>query len=230
MFGTVLGVAGGALSAWLGSEASEDAAEAAKREREKQRARQEAWYNKNYYQDYLNTVNAQNALRRVRDEWAKRAQEARARQAVTGGTPEQAAAVAEAGGEAMGNAVANIAAAGEQDKRAIDAQKAAMDANMSAQEIAAAEAREAAGATLMANGIGTMVSSLGGLADVDFGGSKTTVKAAADTPPGMEVPVAAGRATRGIGVEPEVPVVAVPKVYTQEELNNMGRQAHGIYY
>lgn len=196
MFGTLLGLAGGALSAWLGSEASEDAAEAAKRERERQIARQEAWYNRNYYQDYLNTVNAQNALKRVRDEWAKRAQEARARQAVTGGTPEQAAAVAEAGGEAMGNAVANIAAAGEQDKRAIDAQKAAMDANMSAQEIAAAEAREAAGATLMANGIGTMASSIGGLANVDFGGSKPTVKATADTPPGMEVPVAVGRETK----------------------------------
>ena len=62
----------------------------------KQAAANEAWYNRNYYQDYLNTVGAQNAIKRYRDLLAEQTKEARARQVITGGTPEQAQAVAEA--------------------------------------------------------------------------------------------------------------------------------------
>ena len=148
--------------------AHKSATEANKQEAElaRQRAVSEAWYNRNYYQDYLNTVQAQNALKQYRNAWAERTKEARARQAITGGTPEQAAAVAEAGGEAMGNMVGNLAAKGQQDRAAIDAQKLAMDNNLSQQQAAIAEARQQAASNLMSSGASLIAS---GLQGVDWG-------------------------------------------------------------
>ena len=142
--------------------AHKSAAEAKKQEEElaRQRAAKEAWYNRNYYQDYLNTVQAQNALKQYRNAWAERTKEARARQAISGGTPEQAQAVAEAGGEAMGNMVGNLAAKGQQDKAAIDAQKLAMDANLSQQAAQMAENKQSAASNLMANGANLITSGL----------------------------------------------------------------------
>lgn len=98
-----------------------------------QSARNNAWYTRNYYRDYLNTVEAQNAMKRYRDAWEERTREARARAAITGGTPEQAQAVAEAGGEAMGDLMGNLAAQGESNKQMIDRQKLEMDNALAAQ-------------------------------------------------------------------------------------------------
>lgn len=126
----------------------------------KQAAANEAWYNRNYYQDYLNTVGAQNAIKRYRDLLAEQTKEARARQVITGGTPEQAQAVAEAGAEGYSNLVGNLAAQGEAQKQAVDAQKLAMDANLNAQALTMAQKQQQAGANLVANGINTFASSL----------------------------------------------------------------------
>lgn len=125
-----------------------------------QKAANEAWYNRNYYQDYLNTVGAQNAIKRYRDLLAEQTKEARARQVITGGTPEQAQAVAEAGAEGYSNLVGNLAAQGEAQKQAVDAQKLAMDANLNAQGLTMAQKQQQAGANLVANGINTLASSL----------------------------------------------------------------------
>lgn len=156
----VFGAAAGLASTLYGAHKS--AAEAKKQEGllANRKAANEAWYNRNYYQDYLNTVQAQNALKQYRNAWAERTKEARARQAITGGTPEQAAAVAEAGGEAMGNMVGNLAAKGQQDRVAIDAQKLAMDNNLSQQQAAIAEARQQAASNLMSSGASLLGNSL----------------------------------------------------------------------
>lgn len=163
MIGAIIGGVAGLAGSLIGAGAQRRAARKQEKELAKQRAANEAWYKRNYYQDYLNTVEAQNALKRVENAWAERTREARARQAVAGGTPEQAVAVAEAGGEAMGDMVGNLAAQGAQNKAAIDAQKLQMDANISAQESALAEAREQAGANLLSNGIGVAASALQGM-------------------------------------------------------------------
>lgn len=128
-----------------------------------QKAANEAWYNRNYYQDYLNTVGAQNAIKRYRDLLSEQTKEARARQVITGGTPEQAQAVAEAGAEGYSNLVGNLAAQGEAQKQAVDAQKLAMDANLNAQGLTMAQKQQQAGANLVANGINTLASSLQGI-------------------------------------------------------------------
>lgn len=146
----------------FGAAQQRKAAREQRRELARQRAANDAWYKRNYYQDYLNTVEAQNALKRYRNAWAEQTQQARARQAVTGGTSEQAQAVAEAGGEAMGDMIGNLAAAGQQNRQAIDAQKLAMDANLSQQQAAIAEAEQQAGANLINSGIAVATSALQG--------------------------------------------------------------------
>ena len=160
---SVIGLVGagiGLVSSLFG--AAKSAREAKKQEKElaRQRAANEAWYNRNYYQDYLNTVEAQNALKRVRNAWDERTREARARQAITGGTAEQAQAVAEAGGEAMAETVGNLAAQGQQNKAAVDAQKLAMDNNLSQQQMAIDEARQTAASNLMSSGASMITSGL----------------------------------------------------------------------
>ena len=163
MIGTIVtGVAAG-VGALMSASAQRKAAREQKRALEKQKAAQDAWYKRNYYQDYLNTVGAQNAINRVRKAWSEKTQEARARQAITGGTPEQAQAVAEAGGEAMGELMGNLAAQGEQNKQAIDAQKVAMDANMANAEAEMAAQQEAARANLVNNVINTGTSIMSGM-------------------------------------------------------------------
>lgn len=208
------------------------AVEAKKQEQElaRQRAANEAWYNRNYYQDYLNTVQAQNALKQYRNAWAERTKEARARQAISGGTPEQAQAVAEAGGEAMGNMIGNLAAKGEQSKAAIDAQKLAMDNNLSQQQAAIAEARQQAASNLMSSGASMLASSLPDVIEGAKGlkmPKKVTSTPTADTAPGMEKAVAAGRETRINPTSYDNPIVTPEPVQTQEQKNITGLTARG---
>lgn len=226
-FTAILGGAGvlsGVASSIFGSRSQRKAAKAQAAELARQRAANEAWYKRNYYQDYLNTVNAQNALKRVRQAWADEVQKARGRQAVTGGTPEQAAAVAEAGGEAISNTIGNLAARGEQDKRAIDAQKQAMDAEVSAQAQQMHAQEQAAGANLLSNGIGVALGGAQALASGLSAPKETTTPTTTEigAVPGNDAAVIAGRQAHGIGVEPETPVITAPKILTQEEKNLIG--------
>lgn len=160
MIGAIIGAAAGLGSTIYGVVQQRKAARKQEQELAKQRAANEAWYNRSYYQDYMNTVEAQNAVKRYRDAWAEQAQQARARQAITGGTPEQAQAVAEAGGEAMGDMMGNLAAQGQQNRQAIDAQKLAVDTNVSQQQMAIEEQRQQAAANLVNNGINVATSAL----------------------------------------------------------------------
>lgn len=223
MIATIAGVAGGLASGIYGAAQQRKAAREQKEELARQRAANEAWYNRNYYQDYLNTVEAQNALKRYRNAWAEQTQQARARQAVTGGTPEQAQAVAEAGGEAMGNVMGTLAAQGQQNRQAIDAQKLAMDTNLSAQEMAIAEAEQQAGANLINSGIAVATSALQGFEPKSASVAKTSV----DAVPGSEAAVAAGRDTRINPTSYDNPIITAPKELTEVERVALGRTNRG---
>lgn len=179
MIPALIGAGVGLATQLYGAHKSAAAAKEQEAELARQRAANEAWYNRNYYQDYLNTVQAQNALKQYRNAWAERTKEARARQAISGGTPEQAQAVAEAGGEAMGNMVGNLAAQGEQNKAAIDAQKLAMDNNLSAQQMQIAEARQQAASNLMSSGASMLTSGLQAMGG-GIGYADKSVQAVAD--------------------------------------------------
>lgn len=226
---SVIGLVGagiGLASSLFG--AAKSAREAKKQEEElaRQKAANEAWYNRNYYQDYLNTVEAQNALKRVRNAWDDRTREARARQAITGGTAEQAQAVAEAGGEAIGGTIGNLAAQGQQNKAAIDAQKLAMDNNLSQQQMAINEARQTAASNLMSNGASMITSGLQAMESTKAPAAAAP-KVTADTVPGMEAAVAAGRETKINPTSYVEPIITPTKELTQEEKNELGLKKRG---
>ena len=236
----LIGAGVGLASSLFG--AAKSAREAKKQEAElaRQRAANEAWYNRNYYQDYLNTVEAQNALKRVRTAWAERTREARARQAITGGTTEQAQAVAEAGGEAMAETMGNLAAQGQQNKAAIDAQKLAMDNNLSQQQMAINEAKQTAASNLMSSGASMITS---GLQAMD-GGNKKADAAPAGIPkqnvdvelpktvenlsvPGGTAPAAGMMDARVMqsAAKTEVPNLVVPEDKTVGVIAGRGKEA-----
>lgn len=185
----IAGLASGLLSTGYGAYKEHKAVKEREQAQADHRARNEAWYRRNYYEDYLNTVGAQNAMKAYREAWEERTREARARQAITGGTPEQAQAVAEAGGEAMGNLVSNLAAQGADNKRRADEIKLQMDADMYKQDVADAEAKMAAGATLRENGMSLVSNSLQAFGS--SGGTRSTGGTTSDgglvTPPSKTI-------------------------------------------
>ena len=162
ILGAIGAVAGLASTIYGAAQQKKAAKEQEKLLNDKQ-AKQEAWYNRNYYQDYLNSVEAQNAIKKYKDMWAERTKEARARQVISGGSPAQAQAVAEVGAQGLGDMMGNLAAQGAARKQEVDAQKLSMDTNIINQKSDIEEARQQAGANLVANGISTMTSSLQGM-------------------------------------------------------------------
>lgn len=195
---TIAGV--GALASGAGLFSGWKSAKDAKKEQEKlqreQRARNEAWYARNYFQDYLNSTDAQNALRRAKEARDEHSRQLRARAAISGATPEQVERAEQAGAEVVGNTIANLAAQGSAIKREVDRQKQAMDADLNAQEQAMVAQEQAAGENLMANSANLLGSSLmmgaGAFADKGAATAKSstatstsTATQAADTTPAI---------------------------------------------
>lgn len=222
-----IALAAGAAGATKGALDARKAARERRKQISEQKAKNEAWYARNYHEDYLNSVAANNAIKRVRDSWSDATREARARQAVSGGTPEQAAAVAEAGGEAMANTVGTLAAQGESNKRAIDAQKQAMDANIAAQEGAIADAEQQAGMNLVENGIGVATSAAQMFGAKKAPAPKKEPKPVVDAIPGSEAAVAVGRETRINPTSYTTPIVTPSEELSQEEKNVLGVTLRG---
>lgn len=164
----------GAISAGVGLAGSIAGAlgsrSAARRQRrllDKQRAANEAWYARNYYGDYLNSVEAMNAMRRVNDTIRERSQAARARAAVTGATPEQSVAIEAANGRNVADLMGNLAAQGDAYRRHVDERKQQMDAGVNSAAAGIAEAQQGANAQLMSAGLRSVMN---GLSQFDFSG------------------------------------------------------------
>ena len=158
--------AAGALAGALGARK-----QAREREREiaKQEARNEAWYNRNDYGDYLNTVEAMNAVRRVNDTLRERSLAARARQVVAGGTPEIAVAQEAENARGVADLMGSLAAQGDAYRRDVDARKQQLDAQVSGARQAIADNRQAANAGLMSAGLRSVMN---GLSQFDLGNVK----------------------------------------------------------
>lgn len=97
--------------------------EAKERKRmEKQRAawnaENEAWYNSDYYGDFTQRLDVQNALKKMRDEMDRQTKLESSRQAVTGATDEVKLAGMDSRNKALSGVIGNIAASGEQYKEA----------------------------------------------------------------------------------------------------------------
>lgn len=164
MIGTLLGLGAGLAGGIMGGVKSAKAAKAQQQMINQQRAKNEAWYNRNYYQNYLDSKEAQSAIKRVEDTLRRRNQEAQATAAVTGGTPEAVLAQQENDQKLMGDVAGNLAARGDAVKRQVDAQNQANENALMQQQMAQYQANEAGGSQLLSNS-GSLIGSALSLLD-----------------------------------------------------------------
>lgn len=145
---------GGLASGIFGGIKSAKAAREQQRLINEQEAKNNAWYNRNYYQNYMESSEAQAAMKRVENTLKKQNQEARATAAVMGSTPEAAVAQQQANNEILDNTATGLAAQATQRKTQVDAanqqnQNAILNARLGQSQM-----NEQGGAQLMSNGLG----------------------------------------------------------------------------
>lgn len=118
---SAIGAGAGLLSSFLGGGAASRAAKEAERRQRAMEAKEDAWYNRNYYQDYVDTAAGQNLVRRAKEfakgQWKKAA----GAQAVAGGTDAATQMAKDAGNKMVGDTLANIAATDQSRKSQVDA-------------------------------------------------------------------------------------------------------------
>lgn len=154
MIGAILGAVGGLASGIFGGIKSAKAAREQQRLINEQESKNNAWYNRNYYQNYMESAEAQAAMKRVENTLKKQNQEARATAAVMGSTPEAAVAQQHANNEILDNTATGLAAQATQRKMQVDAanqqnQNAILNARLGQSQM-----NEQGGAQLMSNGLG----------------------------------------------------------------------------
>lgn len=145
---------GGLASGIFGGIKSAKAAREQQRLINEQESKNNAWYNRNYYQNYMESAEAQAAMKRVENTLKKQNQEARATAAVMGSTPEAAVAQQQANNEILDNTATGLAAQATQRKMQVDAanqqnQNAILNARLGQNQM-----NEQGGAQLMSNGLG----------------------------------------------------------------------------
>lgn len=154
MIGAILGAVGGLASGIFGGIKSAKAAREQQRLINEQESKNNAWYNRNYYQNYMESAEAQAAMKRVENTLKKQNQEARATAAVMGSTPEAAVAQQQANNEILDNTATGLAAQATQRKMQVDAanqqnQNAILNARLGQSQM-----NEQGAAQLMSNGLG----------------------------------------------------------------------------
>lgn len=155
-----IGLGAGLLGGVMGGVKAAKSAKDQQKAIEQQRAKNDAWYNRNYYQNYLDSSEAKAALKRVEDTMRRRNQEAQATAAVTGGTQEAVLAQQENDQKLMGDVVGNLAARGDAVKRQVDAQNQANENALMQQQVAQYQANEAGGSQLLSNSTSLIGSAL----------------------------------------------------------------------
>ena len=154
MIGAIIGAVGGLASGIAGGIKSAKAAKEQQKLIDEQERKNDAWYNRNYYQNYLDSAEAQAAMKRVENTLKKQNQEARATAVVTGATPESVVAQQQANNEILDDVTTSLASQATARKANIDAvnmenQNAILNARLGQSQM-----NEQGGAQLMSNGLG----------------------------------------------------------------------------
>lgn len=165
MIGLALTAAASLAKGIAGGIASGKAARAQKRAIDNQKAKNNAWYERNYYQDYLDTSMAKSSMKRVEDTLRRNNQETNATAAITGATPEAVEASLEGNQKTLSDTVGNLASHNDARKDSIDAVNLQNQNNITQQKIGQYQADEQAGASLEQSGIEGIGSALSGVAD-----------------------------------------------------------------
>lgn len=171
MIGSIIGGAmklGGGI---FGGIKARREARKAKRQIRGQLKENEEWYNRRYNEDATQRADAQLMMSKQDEQVRERNRAAEGRAAVMGETEEAMAAAREVNAEAMADAAAKIAVAGEAQKNAVEQQyqqnKAALN-----EQLNGMNGRTAAGIAQATMGVADAAGSLGGVIGDLFGKKK----------------------------------------------------------
>lgn len=156
----ILGTVGGLASGIFGGIKSAKAAKEQQRLIDEQESKNNAWYNRNYYQNYMDSAEAQAAMKRVENTLKKQNQEARATAVVTGATPEAAIAQQQANNEILDETATGLAAQATARKAQVEAIDQQNQNNIFQARVGQASAEEKGGAELMGAGLGMVTDAL----------------------------------------------------------------------
>ena len=151
---------GGIVSSIFGAKKASSAAKKQQDALNQQKAKNEAWYNRNYYANYMDSKQSQSAIKRVEDTLRRRGQATAAQAAVTGATPEAAVAQQANDQQLMTDVVSNLASKGDDVRRSVDAQNNSNEQAVLNAQMAQYQANEAGGSQLLSNGGGMIASAL----------------------------------------------------------------------
>lgn len=138
MSAIVSGVASLASTA-IAAKNSKKQAENAQNLLEQQKAENKKWYNSRMSEDVTRKADVQALLTKQRDILNERYNSDRATNAVAGGSESALAKQKEAANASVADTMSNVAAEGEQQKRAIEQQYLQQDGNLTQQQIAGYE-------------------------------------------------------------------------------------------
>ena len=179
-------IAGLGLSALSGALGMSQASKARRQQQaliNRQAASNEAWYQRNYYQNYLDSSEARSAMKRVEDTLRRRNQQAEGQAAVTGATREAVIAQQENDQTALADTAERLAARGDEVKRQVDAQNQANKAGITGMQMQQAQAAEAGGQQLLSNGIALLGNSINTFAQAGASnGTDTSTPNSSPTP------------------------------------------------
>lgn len=150
----VLGAVAGLASGIAGGIKSGKEARRQQKLINEQEDKNNVWYNRNYYQNYMDTAEAQAAMKRVEDTLKRKNEEARAITTVMGGTPEAALAREKDNNEILGDVATGLAEQSTARKAQVDAINQQNQSAITRARIGQSAQTEAGNAQLMGNGLG----------------------------------------------------------------------------
>lgn len=160
---SAIGAGVGLANGIYGMFKSADAAKEQKNLLKQQEAKNNAWYERNYYENYLDSTGSKAAIKRVEDTMRRRNQEAQATAAVTGGTQEGVLAQQANDQQLMSDTVAGLAARGDEKKAQVDAVNNQNQQNVMSQKVAQSAANESGASQVGANSMGLIGQALQGV-------------------------------------------------------------------
>ena len=122
MYGAIISAAGGLAGSLIGGYKASKQMKIVRRMLNRQEVDNRNWYDRRMNQDYTQTAQAQDAIRRTREYADQLMQRAEGNAMVNGATEESMAAARQQAAQAVGNTMADIAAAGDQTKEAVEQQ------------------------------------------------------------------------------------------------------------
>lgn len=161
---SAIGAGVGLASSIIGGAKAASANKAAERRQRQQEAKEEAWYNRRYYEDYIDTAAGQNLARRAKEIAREQWKRAAGAQAVSGGTDAAVAQAKEAGNKMVGDTIANIAATDQARKANVDAMHRQAESQFAQQDMAREQLR-AQNITQAAQGASNAITSAAGTID-----------------------------------------------------------------